>query len=220
MDKRYFQDLIAELKKRKMSKNQISKLKRELSKKYGLSNFPTDIEVFLNADKEDIKYLKALQTKPTRSLSGVAVVAVMTKPIKCPHGKCAMCPGGPGSAFGEIPQSYTGKEPATMRALRANFDPYMQVFSRLEQYIVTGHVPDKVELIIMGGTFPSFPKDYQEEFVKYSLKAMNDFSMMFFSKAGLDIVKFKRFFELPGDIKNKQSAESLKKKRGWRAGRV
>jgi len=144
-----------------------------------------------------------LLTKPTRTISGVAVVAAMTKPSKCPHGKCAMCPGGIKSAFGTVPQSYTGKEPATRRAIRNNYDPYLQVMNRLEQYVVQGHPVDKVELIIMGGTFPSCKKSYQEEFVKYSLKAMNDFSQLFFKKNTFDIIKFKNFFELPHDIEDK-----------------
>lgn len=212
--KEYFNELISALKDKEINKQRIAKLKRSLARKYGLSSFPTDIEVFLNAEQEDIKYLrKILKTKPTRTISGVAVVAVMTKPIKCLHGKCAICPGGPESVFGNVPQSYTGKEPATMRAIRAGFDPYVQVFNRLEQYIVTGHVPDKIELIVMGGTFPSFPGKYQEEFVKYCFKAMNDFSRLFFRKDGeLDIIKFKKFFELPGKVGDKKRTESIQRK--------
>ncbi|HLC99264.1 MAG TPA: tRNA uridine(34) 5-carboxymethylaminomethyl modification radical SAM/GNAT enzyme Elp3 [Candidatus Nanoarchaeia archaeon] len=212
MDKEYFDDLISELRIRRLSKDQIAKLKRRLAKKYQLSSFPTDIEIFLNARPEDVKYLGQLQTKPTRSLSGVAVVAVMTKPMPCPHGKCAICPGGPDSAFGEVPQSYTGKEPATMRAIRAGFDPYLQVFNRLEQYIVTGHAPDKAELIIMGGTFPSFPEKYQDDFVKYCFKAMNDFSRLFFRKGELDIIAFKDFFGLPGRVGDPKRTKNIQNK--------
>ncbi|MFC1752396.1 tRNA uridine(34) 5-carboxymethylaminomethyl modification radical SAM/GNAT enzyme Elp3 [Thermoproteota archaeon] len=220
MNSEYFQELIAELKKeqdkkKRLSKQDIAKLKRKLAKKYKLSKFPTDIEIFLNAGQEDVKYLKHLQTKPTRSLSGVAVVAVMTKPMPCPHGKCTTCPGGPDSVFGQVPQSYTGKEPATMRALRSGFDPYMQVMNRLEQYVVSGHVPDKAELIIMGGTFPSFPKKYQEEFVKQCFKAMNDFSVLFFKKSrskDIDMTAFKEFFELPGKVGDKKRTEKIQKK--------
>ncbi|PIN85900.1 tRNA uridine(34) 5-carboxymethylaminomethyl modification radical SAM/GNAT enzyme Elp3 [Candidatus Woesearchaeota archaeon CG10_big_fil_rev_8_21_14_0_10_44_13] len=214
MKKSFYTELIAELRKKRYPKEGIAKLKRKLAKKYSMPDFPTDIEIFLNAGPSDIRYLRQLQTKPTRSLSGVAVIAVMTKPMKCPHGKCAICPGGPSSVFGEVPQSYTGKEPATMRAMRAGFDPYLQVFNRLEQYIVSGHVPDKVELIIMGGTFPSFPKEYREEFVKYCFKAMNDFSRMFFTgrKETLDILNFRGFFELPGEVGSKERTESVQAK--------
>ena len=103
-----------------------------------------------------------------------------------------MCPGGPASPFGDIPQSYTGKEPATMRAIRNEYDPYMQVMNRLEHYVVMGQNPEKVELIIMGGTFPSFNKKYQKNFVKYCFKAMNDFSDKFYIKNKLSMTKFKK----------------------------
>ncbi|MBU0615498.1 MAG: tRNA uridine(34) 5-carboxymethylaminomethyl modification radical SAM/GNAT enzyme Elp3 [Nanoarchaeota archaeon] len=209
----FYQEIVSEIKKKKPSKAVLNKLKNKLCNKYNLKRIPTDIEILLHADDKDVDKVKRfLQAKPTRTISGVAVVAVMTKPMKCPHGKCITCPGGVDSPFGSVPQSYTGKEPATRRAIRNNYDPYLQVMNRLEQYVVSGHVPDKVELILMGGTFPSFPKRYQEDFVKYSFKAMNDFSKMFFKKGKFDFVKFKRFFELPGDINSKEREVSLLKK--------
>jgi elongator complex protein 3 len=140
-----------------------------------------------------------LLTKPTRTISGVAPVAIMTKPFACPHGKCIMCPGGPNSEFGEVPQSYTGREPATMRGIRNKYDSYLQIFNRLQQYVLLGQNCEKVELILMGGTFPSFPEEYQEEFVKYAFKAMNDFSELFFVNDEFNYVAFKDFFELPSD---------------------
>ncbi len=128
----------------------------------------------------------------------------MTKPLPCPHGKCIYCPGGLASEFGDVPQSYTGKEPASMRAARANYDSYIQVFNRLEQYIVLGQIPEKCDVIVMGGTFPSFEKDYQEEFVKYIFKAMNDFSKLFFTGKVFNFDKFKKFFELPGSMADEE----------------
>lgn len=209
----YYKELISELKKKELTKNQLNRLKIRLCSKYKTRKIPTDIEILLNADVKDIpKIKKCLLTKPTRTISGVAVCAIMTKPIACRHGKCIFCPGGPDSVFGNIPQSYTGKEPAARRAIRNKFDPYLQVFNRLEQYIVSGHVPDKIELIIMGGTFPSFTKKYQEYFIKYALKAMNDFSALFFKKNKLDIIKFKKLFELPGDINDKKRLLRIHKK--------
>ena len=71
----------------------------------------------------------------------------MSFPFKCPHGKCATCPGGPESNFGDVPQSYTGHEPATKRAIRNDYDPYLQVFNRLEQYVIINQIPEKIELI-------------------------------------------------------------------------
>ncbi len=110
--------------------------------------------------------------KPVRAASGVTVVAIMTKPYPCPHGRCIYCPGGP--EYG-TPQSYLEDSPAAARALRYNFDPYEQVRARLRQYVAMGHTPSKVELIIMGGTFAALPLDYQEWFVTMALEAMNRF---------------------------------------------
>src|SRR3989338_625645 len=209
-EKRFFEELIETIKSKKLKKDDLSKFKQALCKKYKIREVPTDIQILTHADKKDLRILKKyLKTKPVRTMSGVAVVAIMAKPSKCPHGKCIYCPGGPSSVFGDVPQSYTGKEPATMRALRAKFDPYVQVFSRLEQYIVTGHNPDKAELIVMGGTFPSLPKKYQESFVACAFKAMNDFSAMFYKKNNFDFDRFREFFELPGSVWDKKRAKSL-----------
>jgi len=213
--KNYFIELIEYIKKNKPAKEKLSSHKNKLCSKYKIKTPPTNIQVLLNAEKEDIsKIKKYLLTKPTRTLSGVAVVSIMTKPLPCPHvrkgtGPCSYCPGGIDSVFGTVPQSYTGREPATMRAIRNHYDSYLQVFNRLEQYTVTGHSPEKIELIIMGGTFPSFPKQYREEFIKYAFKAMNDFSKIFYKGGELDIVKFKEFFELPGDVKDKKREKRI-----------
>ena len=110
--------------------------------------------------------------KLTRMLSGVTVVAVMTAPFPCPHGKCAYCPGGP--EFG-TPQSYYGDEPALMRAMRNDFDPYEQVRDRLNQYLLLGHVPSKVDVIVMGGTFTAMPWSYKLWFVTSVFEAFNRF---------------------------------------------
>jgi elongator complex protein 3 len=220
MQKDFFEEIIEYIKQAKPSKDKLAREKVRLCSKHKQSKIPTDIEILLHAKKRNINFLKKyLHTKPTRTISGVAVVAIMTKPFPCPHGKCAQCPGGIQSFFGDVPQSYTGKEPATMRAIRNNYDSYLQVFNRLEQYVVLGQNPEKVELIIMGGTFPSFPKDYQEEFVIYAFKAMNDFSELFYKKgkrnsekAEFDIIKFKDFFELPGQVGSKERTMSIHKK--------
>lgn len=211
--KQYFTELIEYIREKKPEKERLSSYKNKLCSKYKIKNPPTDITVLLNANKRDIPLLKKyLLTKPTRTISGVAAVAVMSLPSKCPHGKCIYCPGGVGSIFGTVPQSYTGREPATMRAIRNSYEPYLQVFNRLEQYIVAGHNPEKAELIIMGGTFPSLQKKYQEDFVKYAFKAMNDFSGLFYKNNELDLFKFKEFFELPGDIKDKEREKKIQKK--------
>jgi len=206
----FFRELIETIKDKKIKKDDLSKVKHILCRKHNITKVPTDIEILTNANKKDLEILKKyLKTKPIRTISGVAVVAIMAKPSKCPHGKCIYCPGGVDSHFGDVPQSYTGKEPATMRGLRANFDPYVQVFSRLEQYVVTGHNPDKVELIVMGGTFPALPKKYQESFVAFALKAMNDFSRLFYKNRNFDFDRFRDFFELPGGVKDAKRVKKI-----------
>lgn len=116
------------------------------------------------------KLLPLLRRKATRTISGVTIIAVMTKPWPCPHdAPCAYCPGGPTKG---VPQSYTGHEPAAMRGIQNRYDPFMQVTSRIGQLKAIGHLVDKAELIIMGGTFPSTPLDYQEGFIKGCLDAL------------------------------------------------
>jgi elongator complex protein 3 len=116
------------------------------------------------------KLLPLLKRKATRTISGVTIIAVMTKPWPCPHdAPCVYCPGGPTQG---VPQSYTGHEPAAMRGIQNRYDPFKQVTSRIGQLKAIGHVVDKAELIIMGGTFPSTPMDYQEGFIKGCLDAL------------------------------------------------
>ena len=211
MNKGLLDELIKILKQKRLSKEQLSKIKNKLCQKYKVRQPPTDIEILLHATPEDISKMNLI-VKPMRTQSGVAVVAVMSYPFACKHGRCMYCPGGPSSFFGDVPQSYTGKEPATMRAIRNKYDAYLQVFNRLEQYIALGHMPDKIELIVMGGTFPSFDLVYQEEFIAYALKAMNDFGAMFFSDGKLDFVKYKQFFEMPGDMRDDSRVKRIQKR--------
>lgn len=194
------------------SMDEFSLLKNKLLRKYKLEHQPSYIQILTNINPSLFSKLKFIQTKPTRTISGVAPVAIMTKPYACPHGKCTYCPGGIKSYFGSVPQSYTGHEPASMRAKRNFYDPYLQVFNRLEQYALLNHSFDKVELIIMGGTFLSMPLNYQNDFALYSFKAMNDFSSIFFKNNEFDFIKFKEFFELPADVHDKDRVLRLQKK--------
>ena len=150
------------------------KLKRKASKKFGLQN-PTNIEL-LKTYREMIKNKKIkpnknienlLITKKMRTLSGVAIIAVLTKPYPCP-GTCKFCPNEK-----DMPKSYLSNEPAVMRAILTNFHPYKQVQARLKSLEATGHKTDKIELIIMGGTFSYLPKQYQTWFVKKCFSACN-----------------------------------------------
>ena len=108
--------------------------------------------------------------KPVRAISGIIVVAVMTKPYPCPHGRCIYCPGG---TYLGTPRSYVRRSPAVMRAMLYDYDPYNQVRARLNQYIAMGHKPSKIEIIVMGGTFPAMPLDYQEWFITQIFDALN-----------------------------------------------
>lgn len=151
--------------------DQLQRAKVQLCKDYGLKELLTNSEILAGCP-EDLRevVLPLLRKKPTRTLSGVAVLALMTEPASCPHGKCSYCPGGV-----EIgtPQSYTGREPAALRAIEHDFDPYLQAAARLNQLIATGHSVDKVDVIVMGGTFTAFKPEYREWFVKRCLDAMN-----------------------------------------------
>jgi elongator complex protein 3 len=105
--------------------------------------------------------------KFARTISGVTPVAVMTEPLKCP-GNCVYCPTYPST-----PQSYTPESPAVLRAIRCVYDAAKQVRSRLKVLSEMGHPTDKVELIVMGGTFLAFPEDYQYRFIKECLDGLN-----------------------------------------------
>lgn len=108
-----------------------------------------------------------LQKKPTRSQAGVTVVTVLTKPYPCP-GKCIFCPTDV-----RMPKSYLHDEPGAQRAERHGFDPYAQTDGRLTALEQIGHPTDKIELLILGGTWSSYPREYQEWFVKRCFDAMN-----------------------------------------------
>jgi elongator complex protein 3 (tRNA carboxymethyluridine synthase) len=111
-----------------------------------------------------------LVSKPSRSLSGVAVVAVMTSPAACPHGTCGYCPGGLAQ---RSPQSYTGEEPSALRGAQFGYDPRLITAHRIEALEATGHPTSKVEVIVMGGTFPSRPWTYQESVLRGVFEGLN-----------------------------------------------
>ena len=148
-------------------------VKIDICRKYRLSAVPKNSAILAAATPEEREALRrVLLVKPTRTLSGVAPVAVMTSPYPCPHGKCLPCPGGPAHPFGS-PQSYTGEEPAAKRAREHNYDPFAQVHARLSQFEALGHRVEKIELIVMGGTMTARPVEYQNEFVSRCIEAMN-----------------------------------------------
>ena len=118
--------------------------------------------------KTERKLLRLIQMKPRRTASGVATITVITKPWTC-SGNCLFCP-----ADVRMPKSYLHAEPACQRAERNWFDPYLQVASRLRALEQMGHATDKVELIVLGGTFDDYPEAYRTWFVSELFRALND----------------------------------------------
>jgi elongator complex protein 3 len=116
----------------------------------------------------DPALLERIRMKPVRTLSGVTTVTVLTKPYPCP-GKCIFCPTDV-----RMPKSYLPDEPGARRGLEHEFDPYRQVRSRLDALQAVGHPTDKIELLILGGTWSSYRKDYQEWFIRRCFDAMNE----------------------------------------------
>ena len=114
--------------------------------------------------------VKGVRRKPTRTLSGVAVVAVMTAPARCPHGRCTYCPGGVEHAS---PQSYTGEEPSALRGAQFHYDARAITTHRLESLEAIGHATSKVEVIVMGGTFTARPRSYQESVFRGVFDGLN-----------------------------------------------
>src|SRR4030042_3154223 len=111
--------------------------------------------------------LKNEQRKPTKTISGITPVAVMLPPRKCRHGECLYCPSL------NVPQSYTPKSPVVMRASEVGYDSYEQVKARIKAFKVMNHPTEKIELIIMGGTFLEYPKNFQYDFIKKCYDALN-----------------------------------------------
>ncbi len=153
------------------TRDDINRLKIEVCREHRSPSVPSNSEILRLVSEAHFARLRPLLVdKQVRSLSGVTTVAVMPKPYHCPHGECTYCPGGPEEG---VPRAYTGREPAVMRALESDYDPFRQVKSRLAQLRGMGHPVDKVELIIVGGTFPFLPRSYQEDFVKRCLDGLN-----------------------------------------------
>ncbi|MBP9819516.1 tRNA uridine(34) 5-carboxymethylaminomethyl modification radical SAM/GNAT enzyme Elp3, partial [Candidatus Woesebacteria bacterium] len=114
---------------------------------------------------------RLLLLKPVRTQSGVAPVTVLTKPFPCP-GKCIFCPNDI-----RMPKSYLADEPGAQRAERNWFDPYLQTYNRLTALHAIGHEVDKVELIILGGTWSFYPEPYQIWFISECFRALNEFGV-------------------------------------------
>jgi elongator complex protein 3 len=151
-------------------------LKKKLSKLYKLP-LPTNADMRDRyntlVNEKQVAASKAFEaillSRAIRTQSGVAVVAVLTKSYPCP-GKCIYCP-----TEKDMPKSYLSNEPAVMRAIDSHFDPYLQMQNRLRSLEINGHKTDKIELIVMGGTFSFLPKAYQKKFITRCFQAANEY---------------------------------------------
>jgi elongator complex protein 3 len=150
-------------------KEEVEKRKKQLCSELGFGGMPKNSDILEFAEEDEVEAQKVLKTKPMRTISGIANIAIMARPAPC-GGGCIYCPKGK-----DAPQSYTGKEPATRRAIRNGYDPFDQVHDRLGQYEKNGHSIDKSKLIIMGGTFPFQDPDYQKEFLKEAFNGFNTY---------------------------------------------
>ncbi len=171
--KKLSRDIIAYLLKNpQTSKDKITNVKGRLGKKYNYHKVIKNATVLSYASQEEEKLIvQLLRRRVIRTLSGVSVIAIMTKPLPCP-GMCIYCPGESSQPDTKVAKSYTGKEPSSMRSINCNYDPYKQVQSRIRDLEAIGHKIDKISLVIQGGTFLSTDLKYQEEFVKGALEGI------------------------------------------------
>ncbi|MHA2181091.1 MAG: tRNA uridine(34) 5-carboxymethylaminomethyl modification radical SAM/GNAT enzyme Elp3, partial [Promethearchaeota archaeon] len=156
------------------SRKRITNIKGKIGKKYNFKKVIKNATIleYATPDEKEI-ILPILKRRSTRTLSGVSVIAIMTKPLPCP-GTCIYCPGQNSQPNEKVAQSYTGREPAAMRSIHNNYDPYEQVQSRIRDLEAIGHSVDKIELICMGGTFLSADLEYQKGFIKGALEGIID----------------------------------------------
>jgi len=142
-----------------ISRDDVQRVKLDAARKFKLSYTPSNADLLQYIDSQEVR--DVLLMKPVRSISGIVILAVMTAPFECPHGRCIYCPHFPGA-----PISYTGREPSAMRGINFQFDPYKQIESRIRQLEAMGHYTDKVDIVIQGGTFNQAPEWYRESYMK------------------------------------------------------
>ncbi|HHH14213.1 MAG TPA: radical SAM protein, partial [candidate division WWE3 bacterium] len=202
LNKKGLKSLIKHLSTKEFSSKEVEKILRKYPKKEGgvfsksqvLLAYKTLIknkDLFLNKEQEEF-FLLNIRMKKVRTLSGVVPVAVLTKPFPCP-GRCIFCPNDV-----KMPKSYLSSEPGALRALSNKFDPYLQTYNRLVALKNIGHTVQKIEIIILGGTWSSYPKSYQIWFIKRCFDALNDFNK------DSSIIKKEMSYEEPLDVVKKQ----------------
>ena len=171
-------ELLKKNNKKIKSRDDLDAFKRFFCKKYKLKSI-TNANIlkeylYLVKNKKitrDLDLEKILRKRSIRTMSGIAPVAVLTKPYPCP-GECAYCP----RENADLPVSYLANEPAVMRAIRCKYNPYIQTILRLKALEVNGHNPNKIEIIVMGGTWSYLPKKYKYFYILNCFKAANDYN--------------------------------------------
>ena len=201
----------------------VYKSKKQFAKKHKQACVPTNIQL----RKEYNKLLKAweisqnsileqvLVKRKIRSMSWIVPVQVLTKPYSCP-GKCIFCP-----TESIMPKSYISTEPWATRALLNKFDPINQVYNRLLSLYMTWHDTDKIEMIVLGGTWDSYPEDYKIDFIKWLYDACNTFDKFLkkfdidttTQKAIRDIVAQKWDLIFPDSLEQSQNINETAKNR-------
>lgn len=203
-------DLIKKAIKENISSvKELHALKNRISSKYKISHL-TNLELIEGYKKLvkngeiqiNLNLEKIIRKRSIRTMSGIAPVAVLTKPYECP-GECTFCPSEK-----EMPKSYLSNEPAVMRAVLNEFNPYKQVLNRIHSLSMTGHDTGKVEIIVMGGTFNYFSRQYQTSFVKRCFQGLN-------AKVNLDekmrTQKGKDFYQVKEKYAKAPKGETLEK---------
>jgi len=142
---------------------------RQVSSEFHLKHLPRRHD-FLKYLPENCSWRNTLKLRPIKTASGVTVVTVMAMPHPCPQGRCIYCPGG---VEFNTPLSYVGSEPATKIAQAHSYDPFEQITTKLNTLEINGHDTGKIELIIIGGTFPFMEEKYQQDFVKACYDGLN-----------------------------------------------
>lgn len=198
------------------SKKELHALKNRISSKYGISHL-TNLEL-IEGYKELVKSReiemnekleKLIRKRSIRTMSGIAPVAALTKPYECP-GECSFCP-----TEKEMPKSYLSNEPAVMRAVLNDFNPYKQVLNRIHSLSLTGHDTSKVEIIVMGGTFNYFSPQYQTSFVKRCFQGLNakvDLSEKIRTQKGKDFYQVKEKYAKAPQGQNIEEVQEINEK--------
>lgn len=168
VSKKYIRDVIAA---DPQTGEELGRIKRGLAARYRKTIVSNALILekyrHLIKGKEDAGLVRVLRKREIRTLSGIAPVTVLTKPYPCP-GRCVYCP-----TEARMPKSYIASEPAAQRASLLKFDPYKQVFLRIKTLEGNGHSADKIELIVLGGTWSFYPRPYQEWFIKRCFDGAN-----------------------------------------------